>query len=51
MCGFVGAGRLVMLCVFPEGKGKGKLAPAHAMKAYSVGGGIDIAPLKVKATP
>jgi len=48
----VGAGSLVVPCVSPKGKGKGKRAPAHAMKAYRVGGAdIDIAPLKVKATP
>jgi hypothetical protein len=35
----VGAGSLIVPCVSPKGKGKGKLAPAHAMKAYRVGGG------------
>jgi hypothetical protein len=35
----VGAGRFVLHCMSPRGKGKGKLAPAHAMKACRVGGG------------
>jgi len=36
----VGAGKFVLPCVSPKGKGKGKLAPAHAMKACRVGGGV-----------
>jgi hypothetical protein len=36
----VGAGKFVLPCVSPKGKGKGKLAPAHAMKACRVGEGV-----------
>lgn len=47
----VGAGRLVVPCVSLKGRGKGKRAPAHAMKAYRVGGGYRCSSTECKATP